>query len=88
MLKKGTGYLTKFDQFLQIDLKKVKTFGTSEHPKKATNAGRPRLPLELRVPRENYRSSKTRRNEALLDGAGLWREEPGGSPGVTPDGSV
>jgi hypothetical protein len=75
MLKHGPGYLTKFDQLLQIDLKKVKTFGTSAHPKKTTNAGRPRLPLERRAPRKSSAPFKVRRNDARLESAGLLRPQ-------------
>lgn len=74
MLKKGVGYLTKFDQLLQIDLKKVKTFGTTAPPKKSTNTGRPRLPLEQRKPRRSI-TPGARKNDERLNGAGLWREQ-------------
>lgn len=73
LLKRGVKYQTKCEQLLQIDLQKVKTFGTSAPPKRTTNAGRPRSPLEQRKPRRS-KPAKAPRNDALFDGAGLWRQ--------------
>lgn len=50
LLSEGVGYLAKPDQLLPIRLKKIRTFDTSALPKRASNAGRPRLPLEQRAP--------------------------------------
>lgn len=72
LLVHGAEYLTKCDQLLQIDLERVQTFGTSAFPQKTTNAGRPRLPREQRRPRRSSRPVKAKRNDALLDNAGLW----------------
>lgn len=73
LLQEGVDYLTKCEQLLPITLEKVRTFGTSELPKKTSAVGRPRLPKELRVPRKNMPFNvKAQRNDAYFDTAGVW----------------
>jgi len=73
LLQEGVDYLTKCEQLLPITLEKVCTFGTSELPKKTSAAGRPRLPKELRAPRETMPFKvKAQRNDAYFDTAGIW----------------